>query len=212
MTMIPISKETRQRLKEHCIKADTYDNAIKRLLTFCSKFQSCYHLEKWFEESFHKFGFKNLQVSTNNGRKEYSVVFDDEKKCVAVEIFASDVFKRYTENNIDIMFCLINDLQQPPDGLKIIEIKEFQYLPTDFVVVKIDRMAETELLCHQQNMTINQLINELISERLGYQEVKILVDRTKWNQFTEIVRENNQSNISAEGYIVRIIDKIIEEK
>lgn len=150
-TQIPVTKSTRQKLRNISIKGETYDESINKLIALKEKFEDERKLKNWFENNFEHFGFNKIKEKKRRDTPDYIMLKNGEEINVKIESISSNFFKKgHDSNDVDMVICLFVDQELPVETREIIDVlfeKEIPYTTEKetgvekiFLLMKIARM------------------------------------------------------------------------
>ena len=120
-TQIPVTKNTRQKLRNISAKGETYDQIVKELIESQENVKEAKKFRQWFENNFQIFGFDGLKHSKHDST--YILERNGEDKKVELEILSSDFLKHgHDPSSVDLLICLLEDEESPVETKEITDL------------------------------------------------------------------------------------------
>lgn len=123
LTQIPISKETRERLRQLSYKSETYDTLVNRIINFEQKFNRERDFHEWIVSNYQLFGFDKILESNLTKFPDLVVMKNGETLRIEIETYASKFIQHgHNPNAVDMVICILKDTELP---VKVLEIENF---------------------------------------------------------------------------------------
>ncbi len=169
-TQIPVTKDTRQNLRDISAKGETYDQIIRRLIESQGNVQEARKFRQWFENNFQIFGFDELKHSKHDST--YILEKNGKEREVELEILSSDFLEHgHDPSSVDLLICLLEDEETPVETKEITDLdltEEFSRASESFEFGKVFLLLELT----EENADVSpvEITLEELSERLGRKE------------------------------------------
>lgn len=122
---IRLSEDTKNELDTLGCKGESYEEIIKRTITFTKKFNNESDFTGWFKDNYELFGFTKILKQSTCRTPDFIMLKDGQEVNVELETIASN-FKRHGHDptTVDLVICLVKDVDLP---VPILEIKAFEF-------------------------------------------------------------------------------------
>ena len=126
-TLIPLSKNTRSKLKSYSHKDQSYDSVINQLIDFSVEFANEREFHLWVVENIQLLGFDKVIESNFHNFPDIIAEVDNEKVRIEIEIFSGNFFiHNHQIDGCDLVICLVDNVVLP---IKTVALKNFIYKP-----------------------------------------------------------------------------------
>lgn len=190
---LKISEDTKEELDILGRKGESYDEIIKKSITFSKKFTDESEFHAWFTFHYSLFGFDEIIKSQRTKYPDIIAMKNGKEVRIELEIYSSNfIVHKHDPAGVDLVICLIKDKDLP---VETIEIPTFDCLPKD-IIKHISCSDETfekfrmyqnllQLKYPKDNVTQNYTMKKLM-------EGNIEVEQS--NKFIEQLHEKLQEN------------------
>jgi hypothetical protein len=175
---IRLSEDTKNDLDILGHKGESYEDIIKRTITFTKKFSNEIEFTEWFKENYMLFGFTKIIKQSFNTFPDFVLLKDGIKVRVELETISSNfIFHGHKPQDVDLVICLLKDTELP---VPLLEIDMFRFEKKRKICFEISK---------EQKNKVNRLLPCFnLSEKLREELNKILdeLEKNKQNQDTKI--------------------------
>ncbi len=118
---VRISDETKQELDTLGRKGESYDDIIRRNITFSKKFDNEGGFAEWFAGNYLLCGFDDLIAdNSKRGYPDFILLKGDKEVRVELETCSSNfLLHRHDPAKVDLVICLYNDTKLPVETIEI---------------------------------------------------------------------------------------------
>ncbi len=123
---IRLTEDTKNDLDTLGNKGESYEDIIKRTITFTKKFNNESDFTEWFKENYALFGFTKILKQSTRSTPDFILLSNDGMETkVELETMASNfIHHGHTPSEVDLVICLVKDVNLP---VPVLEIETFDF-------------------------------------------------------------------------------------